>query len=252
MRTCLITGANGGIGQALVNRFNESGYRVIATDKEVEGNEAEGVAYIQSDLSRVAESESYANNFFAEIARFLANGRLDVLVNNAALQIIAPAAALTRSNWARSLQVNVLAPFILIQGMADFLTTARGCVINISSIHTSLTKPGFAAYSTSKSALSGVTRAMSIEYGKQFRVNEVVPAAIETEMLKAGFSDSPAKYKQLKNLHPVGSIGLPEELANLVLAIADPTMSFLNGASIEFDGGISNCLLDPGALDVKI
>jgi NAD(P)-dependent dehydrogenase (short-subunit alcohol dehydrogenase family) len=122
---------------------------------------------------------------------------------------------------------------------------AKGCVINISSIHARLTKPNFVAYATSKAALSGMTRAMAVDLGGRVRVNAIEPAAISTDMLKAGFKDHPEQYAALEQCHPLGRIGTPEEVAALALSIVDGELRFLHGACVGMDGGISARLHDP-------
>src|SRR3546814_5507046 len=105
-------------------------------------------------------------------------------------------------------------------------------VLNIRSIHARLTKPGFAAYATSKAALSGLTRAMAVELGSRVRVNAIEPAAIATPMLRAGFADNENGYRQLNDLHPSGNIGSPDELAQLARLLIASDNNFLNGAEI--------------------
>jgi NAD(P)-dependent dehydrogenase (short-subunit alcohol dehydrogenase family) len=102
----------------------------------------------------------------------------------------------------------------------------------------------FAAYATSKAALSGLTRSMAIELGNKIRINAVEPAAIDTPMLRAGFADNPEGFEQLKSYHPSQTIGTPEELGKLALFIVENESLFFNGAVVSFDGGIVSCLSD--------
>lgn len=129
--------------------------------------------------------------------------------------------------------------------MLPQLEQARGSVINISSIHARLTKAHFVAYATSKAALSGMTRAMAVDLGGRVRVNAIEPAAIATDMLKAGFAGQPEQFALLEACHPQGRIGTPAEVAALALAIADGELRFLHGACVAMDGGISGRLHDP-------
>ena len=125
------------------------------------------------------------------------------------------------------------------------LEATKGSIINISSIHATLTKSNFVAYATSKAALSGLTRSMAVDLGSRVRVNAIEPAAIETQMLIAGFNDNPAQLEKLKHCHPAGKIGQVDELAKLAIAIASDGMSFLHGTCVPFDGGIRSRLFDP-------
>lgn len=118
-------------------------------------------------------------------------------------------------------------------------------MINISSIYARLTKANFVAYASSKAALSGMTRAMAVDLGGRVRVNAIEPAAIVTDMLKAGFAGAPERFAQLQDCHPQGRIGSPEEVAALAAAIASGELRFLHGACIAMEGG-SGRLHDPG------
>jgi NAD(P)-dependent dehydrogenase (short-subunit alcohol dehydrogenase family) len=170
---------------------------------------------------------------------------LGVLVNNAAVQVLGGVDTLSLADWQRTLHVNLLAPFLLIQGLLSELEAAQGCVINISSIHARLTKTNFVSYATSKAALSGMTRALAVDLGGRIRINAIEPAAIATEMLRAGFNDKPERLVQLENCHPQGRIGTPHEVAALAFSMASGDLRFLHGACVGLDGGISGRLFDP-------
>ncbi len=244
-RYCLITGCAGGIGQALVRGFSAAGYQVIATDIDVKPEGLNCRHYIQADLSLIADDEKYAADFFSTIQQYVNGQGLHVLINNAAIQILGGVDSLTRQDWQNTLDVNLLAPFFLTKSLLHELESVKGSVINISSIHAVLTKSNFVAYATSKAALSGMTKAMAVDLGSRIRVNAIEPAAIETEMLVAGFNNNLELLKNLKDYHPVGHIGQSDELAKLAIAIANEGMSFLHGACVTFDGGISSRLFDP-------
>jgi NAD(P)-dependent dehydrogenase (short-subunit alcohol dehydrogenase family) len=175
----------------------------------------------------------------------LPDGALAGLVNNAALQVLGPAEQLTREDWRATLDVNLLAPFLWAQALLPELEAARGAVLNISSIHARLTKPGFVAYATSKAALSGMTRAMAVELGSRVRVNAIEPAAIDTPMLRAGFEGQPGEFARLAGCHPTGHLGSVEDVAQMALVLIDGQIPFLNAACVALDGGIGSALLDP-------
>jgi NAD(P)-dependent dehydrogenase (short-subunit alcohol dehydrogenase family) len=245
-RRALITGCLGGIGQALLKAFREEGFHVIGMDLAANANQAEHQPddYLSVDLEALASQDDYRTLALAQLAP-LAGPRIDVLINNAAWQVVKPIAKLTAADWAKSQHVNVMAPFLLTQALLPALEAAQGSVINIASIHGQLTKPEFVAYATSKTALVGMTRAMAVELGARVRVNAVCPAAIATPMLVAGFEGRPQAYQQLADMHPVGRIGQPEEVARTCLLLADKQLGFLTGACIALDGGIGARLHDP-------
>lgn len=245
-KTALITGACGGIGLALVRVFNDAGYKVIATDMEENPvGLPENVNYVTADLARFAADQAYAKQVVDEINSVLDFTTMNVLVNNAAIQIIGGTDSLCRSDWQTTLNVNLLAPFLLSQAFLTKLEIAKGCIINIGSIHARLTKKNFVAYATSKAALAGMTRAMSVDLGSRVRINAIEPAAVETEMLKAGFDGKLEHYELLKKCHPQCRLGQPDEVAQLSLIIAEGRFNFLHGACIGLDGGIGNKLMDP-------
>ncbi|CAM3386569.1 SDR family NAD(P)-dependent oxidoreductase [Legionella longbeachae] len=244
----LITGANGGIGQALVLEFLEHGYKIIATDI---GNcsviDSPEIHYLSMDLNQFAIDSDYADNFIKIVQQIVDDKELKALINNAAVQILGSCEEITREQWQKTLNINLSAPFFLSQALLPLLEKAKGSIVNISSIHAQLTKKEFVAYATSKGALSSLTRNMAVDLGAKVRVNAIEPAAIETEMLKLSFAKEPEKLDQLSDFHPSGNIGKPNKLAELVRNILEMSIndSFLQGSIIQFNGGISNCLSDP-------
>ncbi len=241
----LITGANGGIGQALVRAFDLAGYTVIGIDLSPPSPNLPCKEFIKANLQRMIIDETYAEELLDDVRKLLNHGTLKVLVNNAAIQTLCKVEALTRKDWQDTLDINLLVPFFLVQALLSDLERARGCVINISSIHARLTKQDFTAYATSKAALSGLTRALALEVGDRIRVNAIEPAAIDTEMLKMGFQGKSDRLARLKQCHPTQDIGKPEEVGRLATLLAGAELPFMNGATIPLDGGIGGCLYEP-------
>ncbi len=245
VRSALITGANGGIGRALCTCFRQNGWYVIATDihstPQVECNQ-----YLEADLLRLGADLAYREEYLARIKAVLPrSGMLDTLVNNAAVQIIAPIERLSTQQWLDTCGVNIIAPFLIVQGLLKELESANGAVINIGSIHAEQTKPHFSAYATSKAALVGLTRSLAVELGGRIRVSAVCPAAIATPMLEAGFAQDPEGLVRLADYHPSRSIGLPEDVARTVLMLASSVSKYVTGVVVNIDGGISSRLFDP-------
>lgn len=242
-KIALITGSSGGIGQAMVDRFAADGFRVIGLD--VHPSEQPPEYFVEADLVRFVDKATYRESVLSRILDLLPDGRLDALINNAALQVVKPTEELPLADWQRVLAANVTAPFALVQGLFRQLALAKGCVVNVSSIHANLTKPGFVAYATSKAALTGLTQALSVDVGDQFRVNGIAPAAVETPMLIAGFDANPEGLRQLAGYHPVKHLGKPAEIAKLASVLVSEELPFLNGSVVSIDGGIGNRLFDP-------
>jgi len=242
----LITGANGGIGKALVSEFVQSGYNVIATDiLETNDRNHEGIVSIQLDLQKFVLDETYARVFANKIEKTTNSMGLSVLVNNAAVQILNNVKNITRTQWRTSFDVNLSAPFFMVQTFMSDLEKNSGSIVNISSIHATQTKKEFCAYATTKAGLSSLTRNLALDLGNKVRVNAIEPAAVATEMLKAGFDGKDKQYKQLEEFHPLARIAAPKEVAELALFLCSEKARFVHGACISASGGIQGCLLDP-------
>jgi NAD(P)-dependent dehydrogenase (short-subunit alcohol dehydrogenase family) len=244
-RSVLVTGANGGIGQTLCAVFREKGWHVIGTDLHP-ASQAVCEQYVPADLSRFSADSAYREDCLDRIRNSLPDsGTLGALINNAALQVVAPVERLSAEEWLNTCAVNVIAPFMLVQGLLRELEAGNGAIVNIGSIHAGQTKPGFCAYATSKAALVGLTRSLAVELGGRVRVNAVCPGAVATPMLTAGFAGDPDGLSRLAGYHPSGCIGKAEEVAALVLMLASSASKYLTGAIINIDGGISSRLFDP-------
>ena len=240
----LITGVNGGIGQALAEVFQSHGYFVVGTDKGQKPSSSFCSAYRSMDLIEFVRDETYANTQTQELKSLFPGGELNVLINNAAIQILGGASSLTREQWQDTLDTNLLASFFLTQAFLPNLSCCDGVVLNIGSVHARLTKKDFVAYATSKAALEGMTRALAVDLGEKVRVNCISPGAIHTEMLLSGFGGDAEKLEKLAAKHPRNSIGKPSEVARLAFALVDRKLNFLSGASIPLDGAISCTLND--------
>jgi NAD(P)-dependent dehydrogenase (short-subunit alcohol dehydrogenase family) len=240
-RSVLITGANGGLGTALVRAFVEDGYRVIATDRDAKGFHD---TYVQVDLNTIC-SDAGARDLFSKRVQELVEGELVALVNNAAVQILGDSASFAIEDWEHVMRVNVTAPFLLTQMFLNRMARVRGSVVNISSVHAVATKPGFVAYAVSKAGIAGLTRALAVDLGGKIRVNSVLPAAIETQMMRDGFRDRPDALARLGASHPIGRIADAAEVAAVVLFLASPKAQFITGSSWTVDGGILSRLHDP-------
>ncbi len=243
MKTALITGAAGGIGRALCLAFRRAGYRVVGTDLKTPPDEVD--LFISADLEAMVRDERNEAQILGEIRAGLEGERLDVLVNNAALQIVKSSDQLDVRDWQRTMDTNLIAPFALIRGLLPQLKRARGSVINIASVHSRLTKPGFVAYATSKHALVGLTKSMAVDLAGAVRVNCINPAATATPMLVAGFEGREEALEDLASMHPSGRIAEPVEVARAAVFLASEAASFINGAALDVDGAIGARLHDP-------
>ena len=242
MPFALITGACGGIGQALCDLFAEQGYSVIGVDCRTSNSFKHFL--IDFDITLLCKYGEDAKSFLDQVDR-ATDGRLDVLINNAAVQVVKPFTDLTGTDWESTLNTNLLAPFWLIRLVYPYLKAARGNVVNISSIHANLTKKNFAAYATSKGALVAMTKSLAVELAPEVRINAILPAATDTPMLRAGFSEDPAGFSELERYHPLGRIATPQDVSRAALFLAGRDAGFITGSALAVDGGIGGCLHDP-------
>lgn len=221
--------------------FKEAGYFVIGQDKVPGAIETCDLFY-NFDLAKFVSDENTRKQWNEEFKRDFDS--LHVLINNAAVQLLGETRTFSIENWQETLNVNLTAPFLLVQSFYDRLVEAKGSVVNVASIHKQLTKQRFFAYATSKSALVGLTKALAVDVQGKFRVNSISPAAVDTPMLHAGFNNDQNKITMLGKLHPMQRIGRPEEVARLALFLSEDQTQFINGADLLIDGGISSALRD--------
>ncbi len=243
MKAAIITGAIGGIGQALCEEFTKAGYAVIATDRRV--GQPVCHKFVQLDIRDLCRTDVERADIRTRLLAALDGQPLAALVNNAAVQVLGSTERVTVGDWQETLEINLLAPFFLAQVLLPELTSAGGSVVNIASVHAVATKPEFIAYSTSKAALVGLTRSMAVDLGARVRVNALLPAAVNTPMLAAGFAGNGAGLAALGAVHPLGRIAQTAEVAKTAVFLASEQASFISGAALLVDGGIAGRLHDP-------
>jgi NAD(P)-dependent dehydrogenase (short-subunit alcohol dehydrogenase family) len=236
-----ITGVAGGIGAATAEIFAQADWHVVGVDCRESQPQSDSVTrFIRADISDIKTIEK----IFDEMAE--QEGRLDVLVNNAAIQIVKPLVDLNPEEWDMLMAVNVRAAYLAIKYAFPLLRRQGGSIINVSSVHAIATSKHMAAYAASKSALAALTRAAAIELAvDKIRVNAVLPGAIDTDMLRAGLSRDHVKGNSLndrldflRQKHILGRIGQPEEIAEIIFFLAHGRgSSFMTGQSIVVDGG---------------
>ena len=240
-KNVFITGVLGGIGAALAKGFRENGYYVYGVDRreDFHGNCDRFLRFDIHDFVKEAPYRIRFTQIFEELIP-----RLDVLINNAAVQRLDHLENIKLEDWQETFNVNLTGPMLLSKLFLNRLEETKGCIINIASIHQQLTKPSFISYATSKSALVGLTKAMAVDLEGKVRVNAISPAAIETDMLRAGFENDESALDELRKIHPVQRIGYPADVAKLALFLASENHGFIHGANLLLDGGISSVLKD--------
>jgi NAD(P)-dependent dehydrogenase (short-subunit alcohol dehydrogenase family) len=236
----LITGASGGIGSATARTFDKAGWRVIGVDR-CQADSLSGIHhFIHADLSDVAASQ----RIFAEVAD--GEGRIDALVNNAAIQICKPLLETTPDEWDAVMASNVRSVYLTVRHAHPLMRGDGGAIVNVSSVHAIATSANIAAYAASKGAVQALTRALAIELAPDhIRVNAVLPGAVNTPMLRAGLNRGRGESgsvqelaEQLGNRHLMGRVGTPEEIAQAIFFLADDERSsFMTGQALVVDGG---------------
>ena len=231
----LVTGSSRGLGRAIARELAAAGCTVIvhgATDSPALRSALRAVRRV-SPASRAVVAD--LGNEAAIRAMFAGLKRLDILVNNAAMQNRSPFLDLKAEDFDRVLAVNLRAPFLCGQLAARVMRRRRaGKIINISSVHAIAPKRNFAHYSSSKGGLETLTRAMALELATDgIQVNSIIAGAFETEMTPA------ARQTKLLPAIPAGRIGQPIELARLVRFLSGRDCDYLTGASLVVDGGLT-------------
>jgi NAD(P)-dependent dehydrogenase (short-subunit alcohol dehydrogenase family) len=236
----LVTGATSGIGRAIARAFRSHGAHVAAIGRnEVALNQLYASDRKVSTIAADVTDSDRAHEIVEKVISTL--GRLDVLVN-AAGHISTGTIENTRlADWDALMSVNLRAPFQFMQLCAPHLIETKGNVVNISSVTGLRSFPGVLAYCVSKAGLDQLTRCAALELAaKGVRVNAVNPGVVVTEIHKRGGMDEEAYanfIEHSRTTHPLGRVGNPQEIADLVLFLASDQASWITGATYSIDGG---------------
>jgi NAD(P)-dependent dehydrogenase (short-subunit alcohol dehydrogenase family) len=247
-RIALVSGGAQGIGRAIAQRFQQAGAVVIIVDVDAGAGRtaalelsadlpARPVTFVAADLLTPAQIDDALREVRER------HGRIDVLVNNAGIEIERSFAATTLEVWDRILGVNLRGAFLLTQAALPLFPAHGGAIVNISSIHASHAFPDSVAYACSKAGLVALTRNLALELAAQrIRVNAICPGYIDTRLWDEYVShaaDPAALAAQTAALHPLGRRGLPGDVADAALYLAGDGASFVTGTDLVLDGGLT-------------
>jgi NAD(P)-dependent dehydrogenase (short-subunit alcohol dehydrogenase family) len=230
-RHAWVTGGTRGIGAAIARRLQQDGASVTVTGTTKAAVAPEGCFYRQVDFTDVPATEAFASE--------LTERRIDVLVNNAGINAIAPFEAIKLEDFDRIQQVNVRAPFLLCRAVIPGMRRALwGRIVNVASVFSVVSKEQRGAYSASKFALDGMTAALAAEVaGDGILANCVSPGFIETDLTRRILGES--GMKELAARIPMRRLGTPDEVASLVAWLVSSENSYVSGQNFVIDGGFS-------------
>jgi glucose 1-dehydrogenase len=251
-RNVLVTGGSSGIGQAIAVRFAEYGANVAInylrqpeeaaeTEEQVHACAANVQRHGVKDLL-VQGDVSNEDDVVRMVADAVAGlGGIDVLVNNAGIQISRPTEELSSADFDRVLAVNLRGSFLCArEAIRHFLAEEKpGSIVNISSVHQLIPKPGYIGYSASKGGMQNLTRTLALEYASRgIRVNGVGPGATVTPINRA-WIDDPEKRRQVEEHIPMQRAGDSDEMAGVTAFLASDDAAYITGQTIFVDGGLT-------------
>ncbi len=238
-RRALVTGGASGIGEQTVRTLSQAGAEVLIADLNAEaadklaaevGNGASGVTMDVSDRASVEAA-------FAKI------DRLDYLVNNAGIGHVGSIEECDSDDWSRVMRVNVDGPFHTTQAaLPQLLASPHGAVVNIGSVAGLVGIKRRFAYCVSKAAIVAMTRQLAADYSGRLRVNCICPGTVDTPFVEAYLEkyhkhEKAETREQLNARQPIGRLGKPSEIAHMVLYLCSDEAEFVQGATLEIDGG---------------
>ncbi|MDZ4310902.1 MAG: SDR family NAD(P)-dependent oxidoreductase [Cypionkella sp.] len=240
-KVVVVTGAAGGIGSAICQRFASEGARVVVTDVNAEGAEvaAADIRGTGGQARSFAADIATAEGCRAVIADVMAQeGRIDVLCNNAGVNRRGNLLSLTPEDWDLSFAINIDAMFHLCQAaLPHMIAHGGGAIVNTASQWGLHPAPNHIAYNVTKAAVASFTQNLARDYAPQnIRVNAVCPGEIHTPMLEAGVKRSGRSIADLDKMVPYGRIGRPDEVAALVAFLASDEAAFMCGSLVEITG----------------
>lgn len=243
-KVVIVTGASSGIGRAAASLFASKGSTVIAVgrnEKELSvlsksvGSKKGSIRPHLADVTEMSQLERIASETIHN------HGQIDVLINSAGIIKNGTIETTTLDDWDKMLHINLRSVFALSQKCLPYLTETKGNIVNVSSVAGTRSFPNVLAYCVSKAAIDQLTRCSALELAaKGVRVNAVNPGVVVTNIHKRGGMEDAAYEDFLehsKETHPIGRVGTPQEVGELIYYLASDKASWITGATYEIDGG---------------
>lgn len=240
-RVALVTGAGGGVGRGIALELAAAGYRLAVNDLTTAEAAAETVRQVQAagaEALALAGNVSIAADVAAIVERTAAHfGRLDLLVNNAGIQVWAPFVELTEADWDSVVDTNLKGCFLCTQAAARLMKAqGGGSIVNIGSGSNKIPFPGLVSYTASKGGIEMLTKVAACEFGPfQIRVNCLAPGAILIDRTRLERDDYAGTWSKVT---PLRRIGTPADVGRAVVMIDSPLAAFITGQTIAVDGGL--------------
>jgi len=244
-KVAIVTGATDGIGKAIALKFAKEGAKIMMVGRdEAKGRAAlekvreHGEAtYFKADVSNSSQVKKLVDETFQKY------GRIDILVNNAAIVSVGTVVNTSEEVWDQVIDINLKGVFLCCKYVIPYMQKkGGGAIVNIGSINSLMAMENEAVYDASKGGVLMLTRAIALDFAKSnIRANCICPGAIETAMLKTSLDGAPdpAKAREwITARHPVGHLGKPDEIAEAALFLASDASSFVTGTALPVDGGI--------------
>jgi NAD(P)-dependent dehydrogenase (short-subunit alcohol dehydrogenase family) len=246
-RTVLVTGGARGIGRALCARFLHDGWNVAAMDVNRQGGasaarELAALGPFRCLPGDVADEAQVADGVSATVRHF---GALHAVVNNAGIAdpYQGPPEALDLERWNRMLAVNLTGAFLVAKHAIPHLRATRGAIVNIASTRALQSEPHTEAYAASKGGLLALTHALAVSLGPDIRVNCVSPGWIDVSAWRDTTDRSLGLRPEDHAQHPAGRVGVPEDVAALVLYLVSDAAGFITGQNFVVDGGMTRKMI---------
>ena len=241
-KTALVTGAARGLGFAIAQAFVRAGATVILNDRRP-ADVDRAIARLGGGDALIAAPADLSTPAGATAAVAAAHrmGRLDFLINNAAVNVEKPVDETSDTHWDEHIAVVLSAAFFTAKAALPLLKASQGCIINISSELGLHAVANNVAYVSAKHGVLALTRALAIELAPTgIRVNALCPGTMDTELMRdcaADSGDPEAYYRNFRAYHPLRRLASPEEVADFVLCLASPAAAFMTGSPVVLDGG---------------